>query len=161
MNIYNINNDFQNNYKVNFYYTDQENMKRSCCDKHIQGTNKKLKSIENTIDFRQTQLSQSVDKLEYRNERERRRVEKVNAEFKNLEEKLQSANLIECNDKENYNSKSRGLSKVKILRLAHQYIKNLTALLEIDHKTNELSDENLNFFFSCQDIDYDNLKIFY
>ena len=158
----------QVNYNAHFYCQDQENisqLKRGSCNKQIQGSNKKLKSIENTINSSSNQISHSLAKFEYRNERERRRVEKVNAEFKNLEETLLNANLIECSEheKENCSSKARGLSKVKILRLALEYIEHLSGLLEVDSKMSVVSDHQyFNCLFSSQDIiDFNDYESFF
>jgi hypothetical protein len=159
MNFYNMNQYNQVTNRDNLYCEDQENisqLKRGSFNKQVHGSNKKLKSIENTINSGTIQISYSLAKFEYRNERERKRVERVNTEFRHLEERLQNANLIELSqqEKENYHSKSRGLSKVKILRLALKYIKQLNSILEADSKMNVLQCKCFKCLLSNQDIFY-------
>lgn len=135
-----------------YYQNNDENSYQNQYNNHVQGwrsssnslvirPRQHLRSIENTIYHQQPRDRVPVYNVKTeRNKRERERVEKVNNEFKNLEQSLQSyfeifreeSNYHDCWDTESGEMQFQRLSKVQTLRYAVSYIELLTNLLRTD-----------------------------
>ena len=162
----------------------QENKKMGLVEMFCENRINEINSLNSTQ--RNDSKRITAARLQKRNERERNRVEKLNKEFRALGQVLSNAtnfsfNLIrdntssnsscsyEENDKENMssfvqtksrlNSKSKHLSKVKILQNAIDYISYLTNLLENDNEANYFNNHSVfndETCFDIQPMDLDN-----